>query len=98
MKTIMMIALTVSLLGPLAAAEKVTCRIETAAGDILIEVYPEKAPLSAANFLRYVDSGLYNGSTFFRVLTPDNQTNNKFKIEAIQGRLGSVLDFVTLLK
>ncbi|TFG78502.1 MAG: peptidylprolyl isomerase [Chrysiogenales bacterium] len=81
----MLTVLSALLLSMPAAGEKVTCRIETAAGDIIIEVYPEKAPLSAANFLRYVDSGLYNGSTFFRVLTADNQPDSEFKIEVIQG-------------
>lgn len=84
-KMIMLTVLSALLLSMPAAAEKVTCRIETAAGDMLIEVYPEKAPLSAANFLRYADSGLYNGSTFFRVLTADNQPDSGFKIEVIQG-------------
>jgi len=82
---IMLTVLSALLLSMPAVGEKVTCRIETAAGDIIIEVYPEKAPLSAANFLRYVDSGLYNGSTFFRVLTADNQPASEFKIEVIQG-------------
>jgi len=90
MKVIMIMVRTALLLGPLAAAEKVTCRIETAAGDIRIEVYPDRAPVTAANFLRYVDAGLYDGTTFFRVLTPDNQPDNKYKIEVIQG--GDVAD------
>lgn len=84
-KMIMLTVLSALLLSMPAAGEKITCRIETTAGDMLIEVYPEKAPLSAANFLRYVDSGLYNGSTFFRVLTADNQPDSEFKIEVIQG-------------
>jgi len=63
----------------------VTCRLRTAAGEIQFRVYPDKAPLTAANFLRYVEAGLYNGTTFFRVVTPDNQPNNKIKIEVIQG-------------
>ncbi|MCJ7526102.1 MAG: peptidylprolyl isomerase [Candidatus Aminicenantes bacterium] len=85
MKMIMLTVLSALLLSMPAAGEKVICRIETAAGDMLIEVYPEKAPLSTANFLRYVDSGLYNGSTFFRVLTADIQPDSEFKIEVIQG-------------
>jgi peptidyl-prolyl cis-trans isomerase A (cyclophilin A) len=85
MKVIMLIALIAILLSPLTAGEKVTCRIETAAGDIQIEVYPDKAPLTAGNFLHYVDVGLYDGTTFFRVLTPANQPDNEFKIEVIQG-------------
>jgi peptidyl-prolyl cis-trans isomerase A (cyclophilin A) len=85
MKMVVLSVLGALLLGPLPAAEKITCRIETAAGEILVEVYPEKAPLTAANFLRYVDAGLYDGTTFFRVVTPGNQPDNKIKIEVIQG-------------
>ncbi|HUU04818.1 MAG TPA: peptidylprolyl isomerase [Patescibacteria group bacterium] len=85
MKMIMLTFLSAWLLGPQSAGEKVTCRIESAAGEIRIEVYLEKAPLTAANFLRYVDGELYDGTTFFRVLTPDNQPDSKFRIEVIQG-------------
>ncbi|MCX6557860.1 MAG: peptidylprolyl isomerase [Candidatus Aminicenantes bacterium] len=63
----------------------ITCRLRTTAGEIQFRVYPDKVPLTAANFLRYVEAGLYNGSTFFRVVTPDNQPNNPVKIEVIQG-------------
>jgi peptidyl-prolyl cis-trans isomerase A (cyclophilin A) len=63
----------------------VTCRITTAAGDILVRVYPKKAPLTVANFLRYVEAGLYNGTTFFRVVTRDNQPNDKVRIAVVQG-------------
>jgi len=63
----------------------VACRIKTAAGEIVIRVYPDQAPLTAANFLRYVEAGLFNGTTFFRVVTPVNQPNNAVKIEVIQG-------------
>ncbi|MCX6554400.1 MAG: peptidylprolyl isomerase [Candidatus Aminicenantes bacterium] len=63
----------------------VTCRLRTVAGEIQFRLYPDRAPLTVANFLRYVEAGLYNDSTFFRVVTPDNQPNNKVKIEVIQG-------------
>ncbi len=59
----------------------VACRIVTAEGEIRVMVYPEKAPATAVNFLRYVEASLYNGSTFFRVLTPENQPGNAFRIE-----------------
>jgi len=63
----------------------VTCRLRTSAGEIQLRVYPDKAPATAANFLRYVEAGLYNGSTFFRVVTPGNQPNDKIRIEVVQG-------------
>jgi cyclophilin family peptidyl-prolyl cis-trans isomerase len=44
--------------------------METNKGTIKIEVWQDKAPLSAANFLRYVDENYYNGLIFHRVI-PD---------------------------
>ncbi|MEM9235925.1 MAG: peptidylprolyl isomerase [Verrucomicrobiota bacterium] len=43
-------------------------RLETSAGPIVIELDPEKAPLSVSNFLRYVGDGHYDGTTFHRVI------------------------------
>ena len=71
--------------GPLSEGHGVTCSISTAAGEIRLRLYPERAPVTVANFLRYVEAGLYNGATFFRVVTPDNQPDNKVRIEVIQG-------------
>ena len=43
-------------------------RIRTNAGDITVELYPDEAPLTVANFLSYVDSGFYAGTVFHRVI------------------------------
>jgi peptidyl-prolyl cis-trans isomerase A (cyclophilin A) len=59
--------------------------IKTEQGDIVVEVDPARAPITAANFLRYVDAGLYDGSTFHRTVTLDNQPDNAVRIEVIQG-------------
>ncbi len=59
--------------------------IRTEKGDILVEVDIARAPITAANFLRYVDAGLYDGSTFHRTVTLANQPDNKIRIEVIQG-------------
>lgn len=40
----------------------------TGQGDITIELFPEKAPVTVENFLDYVDSGFYNGTIFHRVI------------------------------
>ena len=37
-------------------------------GAIVIELYPDKAPESVKNFIEYVNSGYYNGTTFHRVI------------------------------
>ncbi len=63
--------------------------MQTKFGNIIFEIYLEKAPVTAGNFLRYVDEDRWDGATFYRVVTPDNQPDNDIRIEVIQGGLGS---------
>ncbi|HWX11953.1 MAG TPA: peptidylprolyl isomerase [Trinickia sp.] len=42
--------------------------LKTTEGDIRLELYPDKAPKTVANFLDYVRSGQYNGTIFHRVI------------------------------
>jgi peptidyl-prolyl cis-trans isomerase B (cyclophilin B) len=42
--------------------------LETTSGDILIELFPDQAPATVANFLRYVDDGFYHNTIFHRVI------------------------------
>ena len=58
---------------------------ETDAGRIEVAIDTAAAPATAANFLRYVDDRFYDGTSFYRVVTPDNQPDNLVKIEVIQG-------------
>jgi cyclophilin family peptidyl-prolyl cis-trans isomerase len=44
--------------------------ITTSEGDITIELFADKAPITVENFLAYVDSGYYNDTIFHRVI-PD---------------------------
>jgi peptidyl-prolyl cis-trans isomerase A (cyclophilin A) len=60
-------------------------RIITSEGNIDIEIYSDRAPVTAANFLKYVDSALFRGGCFYRVVRDDNQPHNDVKIEVIQG-------------
>lgn len=64
--------------------------IRTQLGDIVVELYPAKAPITVKNFLRYVDENRYVESSFYRVVTPNNQPDKKIKIEVIQGGIGFV--------
>ena len=66
------------------AADPVVVVLKTDKGDIEIEL-DDKAPNTVANFLKYVDAKRYDGGRFHRTVTPDNQPNNKVKIEVIQG-------------
>ncbi|VTR96459.1 peptidyl-prolyl cis-trans isomerase : Peptidyl-prolyl cis-trans isomerase, cyclophilin type OS=Fimbriimonas ginsengisoli Gsoil 348 GN=OP10G_4301 PE=3 SV=1: Pro_isomerase [Gemmata massiliana] len=58
--------------------------IQTDKGDIEVELDAAKAPNTVANFLKYVDGKFYEGGRFHRTVTPDNQPNNKVKIEVVQ--------------
>jgi peptidyl-prolyl cis-trans isomerase A (cyclophilin A) len=72
--------------------------MSTSAGEIHIELYADKAPVTVKNFLAYVDAGFYAGTIFHRVIpdfmiqcggfTPDMQqkkTNAPIKNEADNG-------------
>ncbi len=62
-------ALLVSLPGWLAAQNSaVRVKIETSEGPIVVEVDGDRAPVTAANFLRYVDRGRYDGADFYRAM------------------------------
>jgi cyclophilin family peptidyl-prolyl cis-trans isomerase len=72
-----LLALVLLLFGtPATAAEDVpkekggkpVVRLTTSVGDIRIELDPEKAPVSAKNFLGYVEDGFYDGTVFHRVI------------------------------
>ncbi len=43
-------------------------QIKTSLGEMTIELYPEKAPVTVENFLRYVDEGFFGGTIFHRVI------------------------------
>lgn len=62
-------------------------RITTDLGDMIVEIYSDKAPVTAANFLEHVEKGSYTNSCFYRVVRMDNQPDNDVKIEVIQGGL-----------
>ncbi len=68
--------------------------IETELGTLQVELYEKEAPITVANFLKYVKSGKLNTGEFYRVVTMENQPNNDIKIEVIQGGLGWSDDIV----
>jgi peptidyl-prolyl cis-trans isomerase A (cyclophilin A) len=82
------IALTVVCCAGSASAgqvsSNVTVLVVTDLGDITVAIDTEHAPQTAANFLRYVDAGAYDGGQFHRTVTIQNQPNNDVRIEVIQ--------------
>ena len=56
-------------------------------GDIRAELYTDKAPVTAGNFLQYVKEDRFKDAVFYRVVRMDNQPNDKVKIQVLQGGL-----------
>jgi cyclophilin family peptidyl-prolyl cis-trans isomerase len=51
-----------------AAGGKVQVQVVTSLGNFTVELLPERAPLTVAQFLKYVDQGHYAGTLFHRVI------------------------------
>lgn len=67
---------------------EVAVRLETSLGAIVLAIDTARAPVTAANFLKYVDGGFYDGGRFHRATRPDNYTAappNRPMMEIIQG-------------
>jgi peptidyl-prolyl cis-trans isomerase A (cyclophilin A) len=60
--------------------------IDTALGPIGVLLDLGRAPISAGDFLKYVDRGLYAGGAFYRTVRPDDDPN-PIKIDVVQGGL-----------
>ena len=60
-------------------------KLETAQGEIVLELMIDKAPITAGNFLKYVDRGLFNGATFYRASRPQGYTATDYGV--VQGGL-----------
>jgi peptidyl-prolyl cis-trans isomerase A (cyclophilin A) len=62
------VALLTAALGVAVSAQAQKVKLETSAGDIVIELDAAKAPKSADNFVQYVKAGHYDGTIFHRVI------------------------------
>lgn len=69
-----------------AVAAPVRVLLRTEAGPITLELYPHRAPATVANFLAYVDRGLWKGAAFYRAVSPAND-HNAATISVLQGGL-----------
>jgi peptidyl-prolyl cis-trans isomerase A (cyclophilin A) len=62
----------------------VTVVFETELGNIVVDVDVAHAPVTAANFLKYVDGKFYDGGIVNRSVRPDNTTRHDVEIQVIQ--------------
>jgi peptidyl-prolyl cis-trans isomerase A (cyclophilin A) len=81
-----LLLLTLVLAGCAFASGPVPVRVilTTELGNIVLELDAEHAPVSTENFLKYVNGGFYTNGVFHRTVKPDNQPQNKVKIEVVQ--------------
>jgi len=63
---------------------RVLVLVRTELGEIVLEIDATRAPITSANFLRYLDAGHYDGGIFHRTVKMDNQPDSPVKIEVIQ--------------
>jgi peptidyl-prolyl cis-trans isomerase A (cyclophilin A) len=72
-------------LSAFAQPAAVRTRVETPLGEFIIEVDPRVAPVTVANFLRYVDGGYLDRAQVYRIVTLANQPpETRHKIEVVQ--------------
>jgi peptidyl-prolyl cis-trans isomerase A (cyclophilin A) len=69
---------------PPVPAQLVQLKVETELGAIVLALDSARAPATVANFLKYVDAGHYDGGTFHRTVTMDNQPESAVKIQVVQ--------------
>jgi len=67
-KELSMFILLALMLTTVTNAANPQVKLVTTKGDIILELYPDKAPKTVENFLNYVDLGFYNGLIFHRVI------------------------------
>ncbi len=67
-KTLRALVAACALLALPAVAANPMVKMTTNLGEMEIELFPDKAPLTVDNFLKYVDAGFYNGTLFHRVI------------------------------
>jgi peptidyl-prolyl cis-trans isomerase A (cyclophilin A) len=70
---------------PIFAAGLPKVLIKTELGEITVEIDSAKAPVTSANFFKYVDAKLYDGTVFHRTVTLASPRNKPVPIEVIQG-------------
>jgi peptidyl-prolyl cis-trans isomerase A (cyclophilin A) len=66
------------------SAKPVIVVFETSLGKFEVEVDVAKAPVTAANFLKYVDDGAYNNGFFHRTVRPDTESRTDYPIQVVQ--------------
>jgi peptidyl-prolyl cis-trans isomerase A (cyclophilin A) len=67
--------------------------LDTDLGRITLEVDVARAPITAANFLKYVDGGFYDGGRFHRAVRPDTERRTDVRIQVVQAGMNPAPGF-----
>ncbi|MBL8201818.1 MAG: peptidyl-prolyl cis-trans isomerase [Chromatiales bacterium] len=67
-RLVLALGLAFAAAGPAIAAGPTQVKVETSAGDFVMQLDEVRAPLTVANFLKYVNDGFYDGTIFHRVV------------------------------
>lgn len=87
-RTLLAAAVLLSIALPAAAqSTNPFVKMHTPQGDIVVELYADKAPITVRNFLHYVDTKRMDGATFYRSSTPPG--DKAFDYGILQGGLGT---------
>jgi peptidyl-prolyl cis-trans isomerase A (cyclophilin A) len=78
------VTLAAAVAGGSRSAGQVLVEVRTEVGAFVVEVDTVHAPVTSANFLRYVDAGAYSGGSFHRTVRADNQPTDPVKIDVVQ--------------
>lgn len=96
--SIIIIAFVISIFA--CNSQNPTLTISTDLGEIELEIFEDKAPITAKHFMQNVDANVFKDACFYRVVRLDNQPNNDIKIQVIQGGLfhDSIVDKLPTIK
>jgi peptidyl-prolyl cis-trans isomerase B (cyclophilin B) len=73
---LLLATLTLGVVAGTAGAANTIVVMETSMGNVKIELFDDKAPVTVQNFLKYVDDKHYDGTIFHRVIGKPNSTND----------------------
>ena len=85
-------ALALGLLAPAAFAQNPQVEFKTSMGSFTLELYPDKAPKTVANFLRYVKEGHYKDTVFHRVIPGFMVQGGGFRSNMQEKTTGAAID------
>ena len=77
---------------PVEPGETVLVRVETNLGPFVMELYTDKAPITVKNFLKYVETKFYDGTTFHRVIPDFMVQGGGFTPEMVKKETGKPIE------